>query len=254
MTESKTPQSSTGSDRLLGLARMRPVLRARDVAAHGIHTGTLTRMARAGTLEKVGPGRYRLAASDVTESHSLVLACSIVPSSVVCLSTALLFHNLGTQLPREVWLAVPRGTRVPSFALPSNPRDTDCPGTLRSRNRRASHRRRRGEGLQRRPNGGRLLSIPEQGRPGRCDGGSHRSAEEPTPRPERARSSREGASPRSRDAAIPGNAGGLNRPLKRRLQRRADEIPEGLVKVTRTLRPVLNYKGTEGRATRVSSS
>jgi len=75
-------------------------------------------MARAGTLEKVGPGRYRLATSDVTESHSLVLACSIVPSSVVCLSTALLFHNLGTQLPREVWLAVPRGTRVPSFAHP----------------------------------------------------------------------------------------------------------------------------------------
>ena len=93
MTESKTPQSSTSSARLLGLARMRPVLRARDVSAHGLHTGTLTRMARAGTLEKVGPGRYRLATSDVTESHSLVLACSIVPSSVVCLSTALLFLN-----------------------------------------------------------------------------------------------------------------------------------------------------------------
>jgi predicted transcriptional regulator of viral defense system len=75
-------------------------------------------MTRAGTLEKVGPGRYRLATSDVTESHSLVLACSIVPSSVVCLSTALLFHSIGTQLPREVWLAVPRGTRVPSFASP----------------------------------------------------------------------------------------------------------------------------------------
>jgi len=118
VTESKTPQPSTSSARLLGLARMRPVLRARDVSAHGLHTGTLTRMARAGTLERVGPGRYRLATSDVTESHSLVLACSIVPSSVVCLSTALLFHNLGTQLPREVWLAVPRGTRVPSFAHP----------------------------------------------------------------------------------------------------------------------------------------
>jgi predicted transcriptional regulator of viral defense system len=86
--------------------------------AEGIHTGALTRMARAGKLEKVGPGRYRLATSDVTESHSLVLACSIVPSSVVCLATALLFHRVGTQLPREVWLAVPRGTRVPSFASP----------------------------------------------------------------------------------------------------------------------------------------
>ena len=84
----------------------------------GRHTGTLTRMTRAGTLEKIGPGRYRLATSTVTENHSLVLACSLVPSSVVCLSSALLFHNLGTQLFREVWLAVPRGTRAPSFASP----------------------------------------------------------------------------------------------------------------------------------------
>lgn len=75
-------------------------------------------MATAGTLEKVGPGRYRLATSDVTERHSLVLACSFVPPGAVCLSTALQFHDIGTQLPREVWLAVPRGTRVPSFAFP----------------------------------------------------------------------------------------------------------------------------------------
>jgi predicted transcriptional regulator of viral defense system len=118
MTESGTPPSATDSARVLALAQTRPVLRARDVAAQGVHTGTLTRMARASTLEKIGPGRYRLATSDVTESHSLVLACSMVPSSVVCLSTALLFHSIGTQLPREVWLAVPRGTRVPSFASP----------------------------------------------------------------------------------------------------------------------------------------
>ena len=118
MTEGRIPQASTSARRLLSLAQTQPVLRARDVSARGIHTGTLTRMARAGALEKVGPGRYRLATSDVTENHSLVLACSLVPPSVACLSTALLFHNLGTQLPREVWLAVPRGTRIPSFAYP----------------------------------------------------------------------------------------------------------------------------------------
>ncbi len=51
MTASRTPQSSTGSARLLALAETRPVFRARDVGAQDIHTGTLTRMARAGTLE-----------------------------------------------------------------------------------------------------------------------------------------------------------------------------------------------------------
>ena len=81
MDGSAKPQTSAAASRLLKLARTRPVVRPRDAAAEGIHTGTLTRMARAGKLEKLGPGRYRLATSDVTESHSLVLACSIVPST-----------------------------------------------------------------------------------------------------------------------------------------------------------------------------
>jgi predicted transcriptional regulator of viral defense system len=118
VTEDEKPQSQTDIARVLALARERSIVRARDVAAQGIHTGTLTRLTRAGTLEKISSGRYRLATRDVTENHALVLACGIIPSSVVCLSTALLFHDLGTQLPREVWLAVPRGRRIPTVAYP----------------------------------------------------------------------------------------------------------------------------------------
>lgn len=113
------PHTSTDSARLLAMARKRPVLRSRDVAAQGIHTGTLTRLARAGTLERVGPGRYRLAqAARATEHHDLVVATTSVPKSVVCLTSALQFHGIGTQLPAEVWLAVPRGTRVPRLSVP----------------------------------------------------------------------------------------------------------------------------------------
>ena len=38
--------------------------------------------------------------------------------SVVCLVSALRFHGIGTQLPRQVWIAVPRGTRVPRLSAP----------------------------------------------------------------------------------------------------------------------------------------
>jgi predicted transcriptional regulator of viral defense system len=94
-------------------------VRARDVADQGIHTSTLTRMTRSGTLEKVGPGRYRLTKRQpLTEHHDLVVATTAVPRSVVCLVSALRFHNVGTQLPHEVWVAVPRGTRVPRLAAP----------------------------------------------------------------------------------------------------------------------------------------
>ena len=111
------PQNAV--DRLLRLARKRPVLRARDIADHGIHTSTLTRMTRSGALEKVGPGRYRLAKRHpLTEHDDLVAAAAAVPRSVVCLISALQFHAVGTQLPHEVWIAVPRGTRVPPLMTP----------------------------------------------------------------------------------------------------------------------------------------
>lgn len=120
MSVVKTPHGrATTSTRLLMLAKTRSLLRARDVAALGIHTGALTRMARTGELEKVGPGRYRLAAKPRTsEHHDLVMATSAVPGSVVCLASALRFHGIGTQLPHQVWIAVPRGTRVPRLKVP----------------------------------------------------------------------------------------------------------------------------------------
>ena len=120
MSVIKTPKGrATTSTRLLTLAKTRSLLRARDVAALGIHTGALTRMARTGELEKVGPGRYRLAAKPRTsEHHDLVMATSAVPGSVVCLASALRFHDIGTQLPHQVWIAVPRGTRVPRLKVP----------------------------------------------------------------------------------------------------------------------------------------
>jgi predicted transcriptional regulator of viral defense system len=105
--------------RLLSLAEKQPVLRARDVARQGIHTGTLTRLAKSGVLEKVGPGRYRLPrTARSTEHHDLTVATMAVPRSVVCLISALRFHDIGTQVPAEVWLAVPRGTRVPRVSTP----------------------------------------------------------------------------------------------------------------------------------------
>lgn len=120
MSVSKRPHpSGIASVRLLKVARSRTLLRARDVAQLGIHTGTLTRMARAGELEKVGPGRYRLPVKPrASAHHDLVTATTAVAGSVVCLVSALHFHGIGTQLPHQVWIAVPRGTRVPRLTAP----------------------------------------------------------------------------------------------------------------------------------------
>jgi predicted transcriptional regulator of viral defense system len=119
MTVSKKTQDRTALKQLIRLAAKRPIVRARDAAERGIHTGALSRMARSGVLERVGPGRYRLAGrTRSSEHHDLVVATAGVPRSVVCLISALRFHEIGTQIPAEVWIAIPRGTRVPRVSTP----------------------------------------------------------------------------------------------------------------------------------------
>jgi len=108
--------AGTGRQRILGLVRKRATVTAREVARAGIHAQELTRLVADGTLERVGPGRYRLASAEVTEHHGLVLAAAAAPHGVICLLSALVFHGIGTQLPAEVWLAIERGRRPPKVA------------------------------------------------------------------------------------------------------------------------------------------
>lgn len=120
MAVSKMPhRSKMARVRLLTLARSHPLIRPRDLAELRVHTGELTRLVRAGLIERVGPGRYRLAGKrSASEQHDLVIVATAVPGAVVCLLSALQFHGIGTQLPPDVWIAVPRGTRVPRLATP----------------------------------------------------------------------------------------------------------------------------------------
>jgi len=98
----------TMSRKVLDLFSEATVLRAGDLARQGITRTTLQRLMERGEIERVGRGLYTLAGGDVTEHHSFVEACQRVPQGVVCLLSALRFHDLTTQNPFEVWLAIPR--------------------------------------------------------------------------------------------------------------------------------------------------
>jgi predicted transcriptional regulator of viral defense system len=94
------------------------VIRASDVGALGIHTQALTRLEKEGAIERVGRGLYRPAGVELTEHHGLALAASSVPKGVVCLLSALRFHDVTTQNPFEVWLAIERRSRAPKLEYP----------------------------------------------------------------------------------------------------------------------------------------
>lgn len=110
--------TTTDRDRLLALARARGFFTARDAVAAGIHSSQLAALLAEGMLERVARGRYRFADADVTERHGFAVASAVAPDAVVCLLSALNFHEIGTQLPAEVWLAVERGRRTPKLRSP----------------------------------------------------------------------------------------------------------------------------------------
>lgn len=106
------------NERLLRLARRRGSITRQEVVEAGIHSYTLSRLVRAGALERVARGRYRLPDAPITEHHGLALVAAAVPKAVVCLLSALSFHQIGTQLPHQVWIAVDRRARRPTLSWP----------------------------------------------------------------------------------------------------------------------------------------
>ncbi len=94
------------------------VIRARDAAEHGLSRKRLSELTRAGKLERVARGLYTAADAEVTEHHTLVEAAASVPHGVICLLSALRFHELGTQQPHEVWVAIGRKAWKPRLDWP----------------------------------------------------------------------------------------------------------------------------------------
>ena len=112
-------KSTTAERAVLRFAQARVLLRARDLVAAGLPTIALTRLVSAGKLERVGRGVYRLPDLPVSEHRSLAEVAIRVPRGVVCLVSALNVHEIGTQLPHAVWLALPRQTVSPRIDTPS---------------------------------------------------------------------------------------------------------------------------------------
>ena len=82
----------------------------------GIPRGRLRALVEQGAVEHVAWGLYRFADAEPTEHYSIAMACARVPRAIVCLLSALSVHGIGTQLPREVWLAIPHKAEPPRLS------------------------------------------------------------------------------------------------------------------------------------------
>jgi len=96
----------------LGLLKSRGLLRSRDLAEMGISREMLRYLYKRQLIERAGRGLYRLA-GQMEEHRTLIEASSLVPKGVICLLSALRFHEIGTQEPYDVWMALPNSAWRP---------------------------------------------------------------------------------------------------------------------------------------------
>ena len=117
MTVRQAP--ATHEQSVLRLAGRRGLLHTRDIAAAGIPTITLTRLVRSGRLLRAGRGVYALPERLGSAHRSLAEVALRAPRGVICLLSALTYHEIGTQAPFEVWLALPAGVTPPRIKSPA---------------------------------------------------------------------------------------------------------------------------------------
>jgi predicted transcriptional regulator of viral defense system len=113
-----TTLHTTRHEQLAELVSKAKILRARDLASHGIGRDNLKRLVEEGTLEQVGRGLYVATDAPLTEYQTLLEAIARVPLGVIALASALRFHGLTTQNPWKVWMLIETGSRIPQCDYP----------------------------------------------------------------------------------------------------------------------------------------
>jgi predicted transcriptional regulator of viral defense system len=108
----------SSEDTILEMARKSGMIRAFEIRRAGLHPEYLRNLCRDGRLIRSGRGLYALPDSDITQHHSLAEACKLVPHGIICLLSALSYHDIGTQNPHEVWMTIGRSKRKPTVEYP----------------------------------------------------------------------------------------------------------------------------------------
>lgn len=109
---------TTKLDKLEKLLRQRGMLRTGELPSIGFPMSYLSELEKRGQAVKQSRGLYAHPDAEMPRWHSLALACKQVPNGVVALLSALAFHQIGTQHPSEVWMAIEHKAHPPRPEYP----------------------------------------------------------------------------------------------------------------------------------------
>lgn len=106
-------------DQLESILKERGVLRVGDLLPLGFPKSYLSELEKRGMAIKQARGVYMHPDADIPSHYALALACQKTPEGVICLLSALAFHEIGTQNPQEVWIAIDGKAKTPKTNYPA---------------------------------------------------------------------------------------------------------------------------------------
>jgi predicted transcriptional regulator of viral defense system len=98
--------SNRQEDRAASLLRERGMVRLSEFIEQGISATTISRMERKGLINQLSRGLYQIPDAPLDANHSLAEAAKLVPKGVICLGSALTFHELTDRIPASVWVGI----------------------------------------------------------------------------------------------------------------------------------------------------
>jgi len=89
-----------------------------DALGAGIQRHTLYTLLKKGELERLSRGIYRLTDLPELSDPDLMIIATRAPNAIICLISALSYHELTTQIPHDINIALPTGKKAPKIDYP----------------------------------------------------------------------------------------------------------------------------------------
>ena len=108
------------TEKALACLRKQGIARLSELMAAGVNQLTVARLTREGRIVRLTRGLYQLPDVELATEHSFAEVGKLVPKGVICLVSALQYHDLTDQLPRAIWVAIQSSawkTRISSPAI-----------------------------------------------------------------------------------------------------------------------------------------
>lgn len=113
-----TRDGSTQRERALAFLKTKGMARLSELMSQGVTASTVSRLETEGEIVRLARGLYQHPDATIDAHHNLAEAAKLVPKGVICLTSALAYHELTDQIPAKVWIAIGPKDWRPKFLYP----------------------------------------------------------------------------------------------------------------------------------------